>query len=107
MSGNWPYGGAVLVMGGARSGKSRRARTIAEATGLGRTLIATAIAGDAEMTQRIIRHRAERSDDWTTIEEPRELRGAIERQAATDRVVVVDCVTFWLANLMFGHRDLA
>jgi adenosylcobinamide kinase/adenosylcobinamide-phosphate guanylyltransferase len=107
MSDDWSYGGAVLVIGGARSGKSRRGLAIADVSGLERVLIATATAGDAEMTQRITRHRSERAAGWTVVEEPLELGAALARNARPGRIVVIDCVTFWLANLMFAHRDLA
>ena len=98
----------VLLLGGARSGKSRRAVALADETGLSPHLIATGSAGDAEMAERIKRHRAERPSHWTTIEEPLDLCGALGATAATDRILVADCLTFWLANLMFGgHNHVA
>ena len=101
------YGGRrVLVLGGARSGKSRYACGLAEASGHVPVLIATASAGDAEMTERIARHRAERAARWHVVEEPLALVETLITEAARDRVVLVDCVTFWLANLFFAGADI-
>jgi adenosylcobinamide kinase/adenosylcobinamide-phosphate guanylyltransferase len=96
----------ILALGGARSGKSQFARRTAEASGLGLVLIATATALDAEMTARIARHRQERGADWLTLEEPLDLAGAITLAAAPDRVVVVDCLTLWLTNVMLGGGNV-
>jgi adenosyl cobinamide kinase/adenosyl cobinamide phosphate guanylyltransferase len=84
----------TLLLGGARSGKSSLAVRMAGETA---TLIATATAGDDEMAERIRRHRAERPTGWTTVEEPLELRAALEAAAGT---VVVDCLSLWVANLL-------
>jgi len=91
-----------FVLGGARSGKSRLAQTRAEASGLIPVLVATATAGDAEMAERIARHRAERDARWLTVEEPIDLAGALRREARPDRILVVDCLTLWLTNRMFA-----
>jgi adenosylcobinamide kinase/adenosylcobinamide-phosphate guanylyltransferase len=96
----------VLVLGGARSGKSRYAQTLAEQSGLAPTLVATATAGDEEMAARIARHRAERDSRWATLEEPRDLASLLAREARPDRVLVVDCLTLWLANATFGDADI-
>jgi adenosylcobinamide kinase / adenosylcobinamide-phosphate guanylyltransferase len=96
----------VLVLGGARSGKSRCALGLAEATGPARVMIATAEALDEEMAARIARHRAERGAGWTTIEAPKELAAALGEAARPDRVVVVDCLTLWLSNLMLAGRGV-
>jgi len=93
-------GRKILALGGARSGKSQFARRTAEASGLRPVLIATATAQDAEMAARIARHRQERGPDWLTLEEPLDLGGAITLAAAPERVVVVDCLTLWLTNVM-------
>lgn len=93
----------VFVTGGARSGKSRFALTRAEADGGDAvTFIATAEALDAEMTDRIGRHRAERRPAWRTLEAPRDLPGALYTALAGPvcRVVVVDCLSLWVSNLM-------
>jgi adenosylcobinamide kinase/adenosylcobinamide-phosphate guanylyltransferase len=95
-----------LILGGARSGKSRLAQQRAAADGRPVTVIATAEAGDAEMAARIARHRAERPGHWRTVEAPRALAAALRRAAGADRCVVVDCLTLWLANLMSGAEDL-
>jgi len=86
----------LLVLGGARSGKSPYEQRLAEATSLQPVLIATAEAQDAEMAQRIARHAAARSARWALIEEPAALAEALCREASKDRIIVVDCVTLWL-----------
>lgn len=92
-----------LVLGGARSGKTRRALALAEARGPDRCYIATGEAGDAEMTERIARHRAERGVGWQTREAPRDLAGALTD--LTVDVVLIDCLTLWLSNLMLAGQD--
>jgi len=93
----------TLVLGGARSGKSRYAQAAAEALARDRcvvpTFIATGEAGDAEMAERIARHRADRGAGWRTVEAPLALAEATAALAAED-VAVVDCLTLWLANSM-------
>lgn len=95
---------SLLVLGGARSGKSRYAQRQAEASGRRPVLIATAEACDAEMAERIARHVAERDARWSVIEAPLELAATLRREAGSDRILVVDCVTLWLGNVF--HRDL-
>lgn len=102
-----PASNTTLVLGGARSGKSRLAEGLAHETGLKRIYLATATAGDDEMRARIAHHRSQRSDAWRTIEEPLELVEALARQAGDDRVILVDCLTLWLSNLMHAARDVA
>ncbi len=95
----------VLVLGGARSGKSVYAeRLTAEAAGVaGEALyVATARALDEEMARRIARHRETRPASWRTLEEPLELGPAIEDARGGASVVLVDCVTLWLSNLLLG-----
>jgi adenosylcobinamide kinase/adenosylcobinamide-phosphate guanylyltransferase len=99
--------GCVLVLGGARSGKSRYACGLAEASGRTPVFIATARAGDAEMAERIARHRAERAACWRVVEEPLALVETLATETGGDQIVLVDCVTFWLANLLFVGADLA
>lgn len=94
-----------MVTGGAKSGKSRFAETLAAGLGLRRIYIATAEAWDDEMAARIAAHREDRGADWTTIEAPRDLAGALTKVEPTD-VVLVDCVTLWLSNLMLAEADL-
>ncbi|MGH6820113.1 MAG: bifunctional adenosylcobinamide kinase/adenosylcobinamide-phosphate guanylyltransferase [Methylocella sp.] len=99
--------GSLLVLGGARSGKSRYAQRLAETSGLRPWLIATAQAHDAEMALRIARHAASRDARWTVVEEPVALAGALHREARKDRIVVVDCATLWLSNLLLKNDNLA
>lgn len=89
-----------LILGGARSGKSRHAQNHAVASGLPVTLIATAQARDQEMAARIARHQAERPVGWQTLEEPLHLAAALRLTAAAGRCVLVDCLTLWLLNLL-------
>jgi adenosylcobinamide kinase/adenosylcobinamide-phosphate guanylyltransferase len=85
----------ALVLGGARSGKSRYAGRVAGELTRSPVMLATSRAWDADHAARIARHRAERGPEWTTIEE----ETAIARGDLAGRVVVVDCVTLWLTNL--------
>jgi len=96
----------TLVLGGARSGKSRFAEQLACESGLARVYLATATAGDDEMRARIAHHRAQRGDGWRTAEEPLALVDALTREAGEGRVVLVDCLTLWLSNLMHAARDV-
>ncbi|MEX1141569.1 MAG: bifunctional adenosylcobinamide kinase/adenosylcobinamide-phosphate guanylyltransferase [Thermoleophilaceae bacterium] len=94
----------TLLLGGARSGKS--ALALRRARGLGRpvTFIATGEARDAEMADRIARHRAERDACWSTVEAPVEIAAALTA-APADACVVVDCLSLWVANLLERGRD--
>jgi adenosylcobinamide kinase/adenosylcobinamide-phosphate guanylyltransferase len=95
----------TLVLGGARSGKSRLAQNLA-ATAPRVAYIATAQAGDdAEMASRIAHHRASRPSRWLTIEAPLALADAVERANGEVGAVIVDCLTVWLSNLFWAHRD--
>ncbi len=94
----------TLVLGGARSGKSRFAESLVAASGLRPVYVATAEPGDAEMTARIAAHRARRGRDWATVEEPLDLAAALAR-VSHGSAVLVDCLTLWLANLMAADRD--
>lgn len=97
----------TLVLGGARSGKSAHAERLAAASGLALRYVATATAGDEEMGERIAHHRDRRGPGWTTREEPLALVDALRDEAGPGRVVLVDCLTLWLSNLLFAERDLA
>jgi adenosylcobinamide kinase/adenosylcobinamide-phosphate guanylyltransferase len=92
----------ILIGGGARSGKSRYAVQKARGIEGTRAFVATAQAFDDEMSARIRNHQEDRGDDFTTIEEPIELARAIT-EAKFD-VIVVDCLTLWLSNMMFADR---
>ena len=95
-----------LVIGGCRSGKSGHALEIAEKIDARRQIyVATSRPDDDEMRQRIEKHRRERGDRWTTIEEPLELPEAIENYASPDTVVLVDCLTLWISNLLLQFND--
>jgi adenosylcobinamide kinase/adenosylcobinamide-phosphate guanylyltransferase len=96
----------VFVGGGARSGKSRFALALARRFGRRRVLVATAEALDDEMRERIARHRRERGDEFRTIEEPRALCEALAGVANAD-VVVIDCVTLWISNLLCAPSEAA
>ncbi|MCY4429729.1 MAG: bifunctional adenosylcobinamide kinase/adenosylcobinamide-phosphate guanylyltransferase [Rhodospirillales bacterium] len=97
----------TLIIGGARSGKSAYAKSLAERAAAARIFIATAERTDAEMRERIARHRHERDQSWLTVEEPLELVDAIAAHAERQRSVLVDCLTLWLSNLMHHERDVA
>jgi adenosylcobinamide kinase/adenosylcobinamide-phosphate guanylyltransferase len=95
----------TLVLGGARSGKSAFAEKMIGDSGLARIYLATATADDDEMRNRIVHHRTQRGEGWTTVEEPLALVDALTREATQGRAVLVDCLTLWLSNLMFAERD--
>ena len=97
----------TLLLGGARSGKSRHAEHLALASGLAPVYLATAQALDNEMAQRIAAHRARRGPAWRTVEEPLDLVVTLRHECTAERIVLVDCLTLWLANLMHAGRDVA
>ena len=96
----------TLIGGGARSGKSRFAIAYAEKRFQRLAFVATAAAGDEEMRERITRHRFERGDRWTTVEEPVDIVHEMVAKAARFDVFVIDCLTLWLSNvLLHPGRD--
>jgi adenosylcobinamide kinase / adenosylcobinamide-phosphate guanylyltransferase len=95
--------GSVLVLGGARSGKSAYAERLVLESAPSAVYLATGTAGDGEMAERIRQHRARRGAAWTTVEEPLDLCGVLAGQA---RPVLVDCLTLWLSNLMHAGADI-
>jgi adenosylcobinamide kinase / adenosylcobinamide-phosphate guanylyltransferase len=95
-----------LILGGARSGKSREAERRAAASGLAVTVIATAEALDDEMAARIRRHQADRPAHWRTVESPIALADTLRREAAPARCLIVDCLTLWLSNLLADAHTL-
>jgi adenosylcobinamide kinase / adenosylcobinamide-phosphate guanylyltransferase len=98
-------GTVTLITGGARSGKSAHALALAHHTpGTRRFFIATAEALDDEMRDRVAHHRASRSSDFATIEEPIALGAALSKLADRADVVVVDCLTLWVSNLLMANR---
>lgn len=99
---------AVFVLGGARSGKSRFAERLVTDTGLESHYVATGRAWDDEMRARILQHRAERVDLWTTHEEPLELVERLELIDGEGRAILIDCLTLWVTNLMMEtERNIA
>lgn len=97
----------VLLLGGARSGKSRIAQARAESLPGELVYIATGQASDDEMAERIARHRADRGPRWRTVEAPLDLPDAIRRECQPGRVLLVDCLTLWLSNVMLGDHDVS
>lgn len=95
----------TLVIGGAASGKSRFAETLCVRSGLGKTYVATAQVYDAEMAEKVAKHVAQRGDGWLTIEAPVDVAAALGAARASD-VVLIDCATLWLTNVILGEHDL-
>lgn len=95
----------TLILGGARSGKSRHAQQLAEQAGLPVIYVATATAGDEEMRRRIEQHQRERPEHWTLVEEPCELVAVLERYQHEPCCLLIDCLTLWLTNEL--GRDAA
>ena len=96
-----PY--CELILGGARSGKSALAEQRAKASGLELVYVATAAAGDSEMSRRIQHHQERRGGEWILVEEPLNLAGALRQHQASGRCIVVDCLTLWLSNCL--HQE--
>ncbi|WP_188259362.1 bifunctional adenosylcobinamide kinase/adenosylcobinamide-phosphate guanylyltransferase [Azospirillum tabaci] len=96
----------TLVLGGARSGKSRYAEGLVTASPGPRVYIATAQIWDSEMADRVARHKEDRGPGWITVEEPLDLSGALLRHAGAGTSVLVDCLTLWLSNLMMAEADV-
>jgi adenosylcobinamide kinase/adenosylcobinamide-phosphate guanylyltransferase len=96
----------TLVLGGARSGKSRHAEALIEETAPEAIYLATAEPRDDEMAERIRRHRARRGERWVTIEEPLALTGRLREAGGGAKPILVDCLTLWLANLMEAGRGI-
>ncbi len=98
---------SVLVLGGARSGKSAYAQGLAEAAAPERLFLATAEPFDKEMAARIGRHKQERGAGWSLREEPLAIAAALIEEARPGRSILVDCLTLWLNNLLYAHEDPA
>ncbi|ROZ83907.1 bifunctional adenosylcobinamide kinase/adenosylcobinamide-phosphate guanylyltransferase [Pseudomonas neustonica] len=94
-----------LILGGARSGKSRLAERLAAECGLPVTYIATCQPRDQEMRDRVVQHRAQRPADWALVEEPTSLAQVLREHAATDRCLLVDCLTLWVSNLLLSPDE--
>jgi len=96
----------TLILGGARSGKSRHAERLVEQAAECGTYCATAEPGDAEMAERIAAHRARRGGFWRTVEAPLRLAETIRAESRADRPVLVDCLTLWLTNVILTEREI-
>lgn len=94
----------TLIFGGARSGKSAYAEQLAIATGKPVIYLATAQAGDAEMQARIAHHQQRRPSTWRTVECTTDLALVIEQTSTSDNVILIDCLTLWLSNLLFAEN---
>lgn len=95
----------ILVLGGARSGKSRYAEMMAREWAGPRVYIATAQAHDEEMAERIREHQERRGEEWTTVGALLDLAGPIRDSARDDAFLLVDCLTLWLSNVMHAERN--
>ncbi|EWH07534.1 adenosylcobinamide kinase [Pseudoalteromonas lipolytica SCSIO 04301] len=95
----------TLILGGARSGKSRFAEQLASNSGKSIIYLATANAGDNEMAERIARHQLERDGRWQVIEEPLQLAKVLKEHGKADRCILVDCLTLWLSNCLCQHGE--
>lgn len=100
-----PDGRLTLILGGARSGKSRHAEALIESLPPPRTYVATGQAFDDEMRERIEHHKARRDGRWTTVDAPLDLGGAL-CSMDDGRPVLVDCLTLWLSNHMLAGHDV-
>ena len=98
-------GKSILVLGGARSGKSTYAESLAEGWQGKRIYIATAQAHDEEMAARIKAHRERRGKSWTTVGAMLDLPGALRKAHGEDTFVLIDCLTLWLTNVMLAELD--
>lgn len=102
--------GIIYVCGGARSGKTGYAQKIVEemaaGQGLAKIYVATAQAWDEEMADRIKRHQGERGPDWQTAEAPMDLPAKILELSNPETILLVDCLTLWLTNILLAERDI-
>lgn len=98
---------STLVLGGARSGKSRYAEKLASDAKLNLVYIATAEIRDKEMIARVKRHQADRKDQWKTIEEPIDIASEINKNSTSENVILIDCLTLWLSNLLEKERSIS
>jgi adenosylcobinamide kinase/adenosylcobinamide-phosphate guanylyltransferase len=97
----------VLILGGTRSGKTGFAERLAMGAGIRPAYLATADALDSEMRERVESHRRQREGRFETIEEPLALANALEATARQHDVILVDCLTLWITNLLGAERDVA
>ena len=95
-----------LILGGVRSGKSALAEVRARNSDKQVIYLATATAGDDEMTARIKLHQQQRPNNWLLIEEPVELASTLKQHATTNTCILVDCLTLWLTNLLLNDEKI-
>jgi adenosylcobinamide kinase / adenosylcobinamide-phosphate guanylyltransferase len=100
-------GRIILVLGGARSGKSAFAESLVAQTGLQKVYLATSQIFDGEMEQRVDLHRARRGPEWQLFEEPVALIQTLQAVSAQSHGILVDCLTLWVTNLMMSGLDVA
>lgn len=96
--------GITLVIGGCRSGKSGHALDLANGMGNNKIFLATCVPEDEEMRQRVSRHQAERGAGWTAVEVPVHLSEAVQNLGKGADVLLIDCLTLWVSNLMMGNE---
>ncbi len=96
----------TLILGGARSGKSEFAEDLVLKSGLSPVYLATGRAFDDEMVERIETHQDRRGEEWETVEEPLALVDALSHAALPGRMVLVDCLTLWITNLMMAEANV-
>lgn len=96
----------ILVLGGCRSGKSSHALELAEAMGPHRIFVATCVPRDDEMRDRVVRHQKDRSESWDTLEIPTALPDAIREHSPSADVMLVDCLTLWMSNLLMETEEV-
>ncbi|MDZ7759368.1 MAG: bifunctional adenosylcobinamide kinase/adenosylcobinamide-phosphate guanylyltransferase [Desulfovermiculus sp.] len=98
----------AFILGGCRSGKSRHALELAEQIGMqDKIFLATCQAFDPEMEERIATHQRERGPGWTTVEEPLDIPGVLEEKSCPSSLILLDCLTLWVSNLLMQDRDEA
>lgn len=97
---------SLLVLGGARSGKSAYGERIVTESAARHVYLATAEAHDGEMVERIAHHKSRRGEGWHTIEEPLAIAEVLRSRVGEGDAVLVDCLTLWLSNLMATERDV-
>lgn len=97
----------VFVIGGCRSGKSRHALELAQQAQGRRYFVATCIPADEEMTERVSNHQRERGEGWRTVEAPHDICGAIRSVQRDAAVILVDCLTLWVSNLLLAEKGFS
>ena len=96
----------AFILGGCRSGKSRHALELAGQSGVqDKIFVATCQAFDPEMQERITKHQQERGPGWTTVEEPLDVPGVLEAKSCPSTLILLDCLTLWVSNLLMQDRD--